>query len=155
MIGPPDTTELDEEELDLLDLRIYVSLLESEEPVGVRDLARKLNVPASTVHYRVKKLERLNLLKEEGHGYKIIGRVSFKNYVVIWRKVVPKFFVYSSFFLGLLMGEVFVIINRGSVTPDSIVALIASFLAFLFFVVEGRRLRQKLLGKRARSCSTL
>jgi len=54
-------------ELRGVSLRIYLHLLESDSPKGIRDLSRELGLPVSTVHYHVKKLKELAVL--EGYGY--------------------------------------------------------------------------------------
>ncbi|MEM1635942.1 MAG: Lrp/AsnC family transcriptional regulator [Thermosphaera sp.] len=55
------------DDLDELDLNILREL-ESNPNVGVRELARKVKVPKSTIYYRLQRLKRLGVIK----GYNII-----------------------------------------------------------------------------------
>ena len=52
-------------ELDKLDLLILKYLQENPKP-RIRDLAKKLQVPKSTIYYRVKKLEKAGIIKKYG-----------------------------------------------------------------------------------------
>lgn len=134
-----------DDELSPLDMKVYALLLESKEPLSVRDIARLLDVSPSTVHYHVKKLKKLGLIKDSEEGYVVVSKVTLKDYIVIGKKIVPRLIVYSFFFLGLLLGQLFVVLHRGEFTVDSFVAIMASLTAFILLFLEGYRLRKKVL----------
>lgn len=133
-------------EISKTTLKIYVVLLESREPLGVRDIARILDLPVSTVYYHLRKLEDMGVVKEVGLGYTIANPLKLEDYVLIGRKLVPRLLLYSFFFLGVTIGELLVVISRGWLSYDAIVALVVSTLAFIILFYEGYRLRVKLWG---------
>lgn len=132
------------EELGYLTLKIYVAILESREPLGVRDIARNLNMPVSTVHYHIKKLEELDLIKPVGLGYTVKNPIPLEGYIIVARRMIPKLLIYSLFFLGAFLGELIIIAYRNWFNVDSILALIISFTAFITLFYEGVRLRTKI-----------
>ncbi|PUA33860.1 MAG: TrmB family transcriptional regulator [Zestosphaera tikiterensis] len=132
------------EELSKTSLKIYVYLLSSSSPQGVREIARALNLPVSTAHYHVKKLMELGLIKEESDGYRVSKVVGLEGFLVIGRKLVPRFTVYAMFFAGVLIGELALVMSRG-LTPDGLIALIVSLTAFALFFIEGMMVKSKLL----------
>ncbi len=132
------------EELGHLTLKIYVAILESREPVGVRDIARNLDIPVSTAHYHIRKLEELDLIKPVGLGYKIKNPTPIEGYMIIARRMIPKLLIYSFFFLGAFLGELLIIAYRKWLNVDSILALIISFTAFIALFYEGVKLRAKI-----------
>jgi len=132
------------EELSKTSLKIYVYLLSSSSPQGVREIARALNLPVSTAHYHVKKLMELGLIKEESDGYRVSKVVGLEGFLVIGRKLVPRFTVYAMFFAGVLIGELALVLSRG-LTPDGLIALIVSLMAFALFFIEGMMVKSKLL----------
>jgi len=130
------------EELSRNALRIYVHILESNKSVGVRELARDLNLPVSTVHYSLRRLEELGLIRKSGEGYVINRLLSPEGFVVIYRKLIPRLIIYSSFFVGLLIAELSLSIASG-LNPDRLVAIVASLIASVVLVFEGINLRRK------------
>ncbi|MEM1720081.1 MAG: winged helix-turn-helix domain-containing protein [Desulfurococcaceae archaeon] len=136
---------IDNGELSPLDIRIYTLLLESKEPLSVRDIASVLDASPSTVHYHVKKLKRLGLIQDGEEGYVVVGKVTLEDYIVIGRKVVPRLIVYSFFFLGLFLGQLVVALHRGEFTIDSLVAITTSLTAFTLMFLEGYRYRKRIL----------
>jgi DNA-binding transcriptional ArsR family regulator len=125
-------------------LRIYVILLESSEPLGVRDIARMLDIPVSTAYYHLKKLEDLGIVKPVGLGYTIANPLKLEDYIVLGRRLVPKLIIYSFFFLGVVVGELLLILARRWVTYDSVIVIVVGLLAFIILFYEGFRLRQRL-----------
>lgn len=125
-------------------LKIYMVLLESREPLGVRDIARILDLPVSTVHYHIRKLEDMGVVKPVGLGYTVANPLKLEDYIVIGRRLVPRLLIYSFFFLGIVIGELLVVISRGWLSYDAIVALVTGILAFTILFYEGYRLRRRL-----------
>ncbi|MEM4481778.1 MAG: Lrp/AsnC family transcriptional regulator [Desulfurococcaceae archaeon] len=69
-------TEFDELDLDIL------REIEENPRAGIRDLAKKLKTPKSTIYYRMKKLERSGVIK----GYRVVldgEKLGFEYHVVI------------------------------------------------------------------------
>jgi DNA-binding transcriptional ArsR family regulator len=134
----------DEEKVSRIALRIYVTLLESSEPLGVRDIARVLDLPVSTVHYHLKKLEDLGVVKPAGLGYTVANPLKLEDYIILGRRLVPKLIVYSFFFLGIAIGELLLILARRWITYESILIVITGLAAFTVLFYEGFKLRQRL-----------
>lgn len=132
------------EALDPIDLKIYVQVLESRQPLSVRDLARLLDIPPSTVHYHLKKLKRIGLIRDSEEGYVAVGKLALGDYIVVSRRLVPKLLIYSFFFLGVLVGQLLVVGYRREVTVDTVVSLVTALVAFLLFFIEGYKSRKKL-----------
>ncbi len=125
-------------------LKIYVTLLESSKPLGVRDIARILNIPVSTVHYHLRKLEDLGVIKPESLGYIVINPLKLEEYIILGRKLTPKLMIYSFFFLGITIGELLLILFRRWITYDSIIVMITALTAFIILFYEGFKLRKRL-----------
>ncbi|MGB9828038.1 MAG: helix-turn-helix domain-containing protein [Thermosphaera sp.] len=132
------------EDLSGTALRIYVYLLESREPRGVRDVARALNVPVSSVFYHLKRLEELGVITRAREGYVIAKALPLEGYVILWRRLIPRLLIYSMFFLGIAIGQSYLIVAARRASPESIVALITSIAAFTILLVEGLIMRHRL-----------
>lgn len=130
------------EELSRNALRIYVRILELNESVGVRELARDLNLPVSTVHYSLRRLEELGLIRKSGDGYVVNRLVSPEGFIVIYRKLIPRLLIYSAFFIGLLIAELTLSITSGF-NSDRVVVIITSLIASAILIFEGMNLRKK------------
>ncbi len=131
------------EELGRNALRIYFRLFESEAPLGVRELARDLNLPVSTVHYNLKRLEELGIIKRSSSGYVINKSVPLEGFLIIHKRLIPKLIIYSVFFLGITLGSIITIITSGFNT-DRVFVIIISSIASLIFLLEGLDIRNRL-----------
>ena len=124
-------------------LKIYAYLLESSKPVGVREMARALSLPASTVHYHLKRLEELGLATRNADGYLVNKIITLEGFLLVGRKLVPRLLVYSFFFLGLTIGEIVMVIS-GGLNPDRLITLASCITAFSILLLEGLNARRKL-----------
>lgn len=132
------------EDLSKTALKIYVYLLESKDPKGVRDIARALDMPVSSVYYHLKRLEDLGIIGKKGEGYVIVKIIQLEGYVFLGRKLIPRLLIYSLFFLGVGLSQTYAIITGRSVTSDKLLLLILSVVAFILFFFEGLNMRSKL-----------
>lgn len=130
-------------------LRIYLYLLRSGEPQGVRDIARALGIPASTVHYNLRRLGDAGLVSEDAGGYVVARVVAPEGYVVVGRRVLPRLLVHSSFFGGIAVGEAAVIYLSG-LTADRLIVLAVSALASVILLLEGLSMQPRRLGRAVR-----
>jgi len=135
---------LSAEELSRNALRVYVRLVESDRPLGVRELARDLDLPVSTVYYSLKRLEELDLVRRSGDGYVIKKLVNPEGFLIIRRRLIPRLLVYSAFFVGVTIGELALVVVAG-LNPDRLVAVITSLIASLILLSEGLISRKKYL----------
>jgi DNA-binding MarR family transcriptional regulator len=132
------------EDLGETALKIYVYLLESKNPKGVREIARELNMPVSTVYYHLKKLEDLEIVRRREGGYVIARAIRIEGYVLLGRKLIPRLTIYSLFFLGFSLGQAYVILTGKSATLDKLLLLALSIVAFALFLLEGLSMKSKL-----------
>ncbi|MEM2022005.1 MAG: helix-turn-helix domain-containing protein [Zestosphaera sp.] len=131
-------------ELSKVGLRVYAYLVESDAPRGVREIARALEIPVSSVYYHLKRLEELGLIGRSGDGYVVTRIIALEGFIFLGRRLVPRLLVYSLFFLGILLGEIYLIVLTGVVTPDRLIALVSCLSAFLIFLIEGLNVRIRL-----------
>ena len=131
-------------ELTGVPLKIYVYLLESKEPKSVREIAEALNMAPSSIHYHLKKLSSLGVIKRDINGFTINKKVNIEGYIVLMNKLVPRLIIYSLFFLGLMIGEIIVVLKTGTINVDRGIALLTTFIAFILFLYEGIMSKKKL-----------
>ncbi len=131
-------------ELSKVGLRIYAYLIESDMPRGVREIARALDIPVSSVYYHLKRLEELGLIGRSGDGYVVTKIIALEGFMLLGRRLIPRLTIYSLFFLGVFLGEIYLVAPTGVITPDRLIALVSCLLAFLIFLVEGLNARIRL-----------
>lgn len=131
------------DELGRTTLKVYVYLLEAGEPRSVRDIARDLNLPTSTVHYHLKKLEELGIVGRTGEGFAVKKPIPVEGFVILGGKLVPRLIVYAMFFFGATLGQTYVATTTG-LTPDRLTSVIISSIATLILLAEGLNLRNKI-----------
>lgn len=136
---------MESSELRGTSLRIYLHLLESDSPKGIRELSRELGLPVSTVHYHVRKLKELGLVREVPEGLVVSRRVRLEGFVYLGRRVVPRLAFYSAFFTGVLLGLAGITLTGGDLNPDRVVALVVSAVATAVTALEAYYVRRSLL----------
>lgn len=126
--------------------------------MGVRDIAKALSMPASTVLYHLRRLEELGLVRRDLSGYSVSKVMSLNGFTIIGRRLVPRLIIYSVFFTGIAVGESLLIISRG-MNPDKLLAIVTSITASIIMLLEGLKARSKVilgssyLKKRAKTSS--
>lgn len=135
---------MSDEELRGASLKIYLHLLLADEPRGVRDLSRDLGIPVSTVHYHIKKLKEVGLIRELPEGYTVSKRVRIEGFIYLGRKLVPRLAIYSAFFLGIAVGLIGVTVLWREVNVDRLIAIASSAISSAATAVEARRVSRSL-----------
>ena len=121
-------------------LRVYLELLKSGNPVGVRELQRKMGFrsPGSS-KYHLDKLVRLGLAERTPNGMykaKASSRLSILSlYVSILGLLIPKMLIYASFITGALLCYIVLLYPHLNVY-----ALLFGVISASIFWVEGIRL---------------
>lgn len=128
-----------------LPLRIYLYLLSSGEPRTIREIASGIGASPSSVHYHVKKLVEAGILERSSNGYYIARRISIKGYIYIGSRLVPRLFVYSLFFLGIVIGELLKIALTMTISYDAVVAIASSATASVLLLIEGLEAWRRLM----------
>ncbi|WP_244372426.1 winged helix-turn-helix domain-containing protein [Staphylothermus marinus] len=124
--------------------KIYVYLLTSNEPKSVREIAEALNMAPSSIHYHLKKMVEDGIVKKASRGYTINKLVSIEGYIIIHRKILPRLFIYSLFFLGLTIGSIIEIVLDKNFNIDRLLLLISSISAFTLLLYESINAWRKL-----------
>ncbi len=140
----PALPSSDEYTLSASQLRIYVYLLESGEPRSVREIASALDMPASSVHYHLKKLVSAGIVEKTPNGFRVARRINIEGFVFIWNKLIPRLVLYSFFFIGLVIGVLIVTILERSIDFEEILLLIVSSISAILFLYEGLCLKSRL-----------
>lgn len=112
--------------------------------MGVRDIARALDMPASTVLYHLRKLEELGLIKRDINGYSVSKVMLLNGFTIIGRRLVPRLIIYSAFFMGIAIGETLLTIIRG-VNLDKLLAIFISTTASIIMLLEGLKTRSRII----------
>ncbi|MCD6196024.1 MAG: winged helix-turn-helix transcriptional regulator [Staphylothermus sp.] len=131
-------------ELTGVPLKIYVYLLESKEPKSVREIAETLNMAPSSIHYHLKKLASIGIIKRDINGYTVNRKINIEGYIILMNKLIPRLLIYSLFFLGVLIGEIIVILGTRNINIDKGITLLITSIAFILFFYEGLISKKKL-----------
>ncbi len=131
-------------ELTGVPLKIYVYLLESKEPKSVREIAEALNMAPSSIHYHLKKLASIGIIKRNINGYTVNKKINIEGYMILMNKLIPRLLIYSLFFLGVLIGEIIVILETRIINVDRGISLLTTLIAFILFFYEGIISKKKL-----------
>ena len=131
-------------ELTGVPLKIYVYLLESKEPKSVREIAEALNMAPSSIHYHLKKLAGIGIIKRDINGYTVNKKINIEGYMILMNKLIPRLLIYSLFFLGVLIGEIIIILETKIINVDRGISLLITLIAFILFFYEGIISKKKL-----------
>ena len=110
----------------------------------MREIAEALNMAPSSIHYHLKKLASLGIIKRDINGYTVNKKVNIEGYIVLMNKLVPRLFIYSLFFLGVFIGEIIVILETRVINIDRGISILTTLIAFLLFFYEGIISKKKL-----------
>lgn len=124
-------------------LRVYRFIISKNEPVGVREIQRKLKFSSpSLAQYHVDKLRNEGLIKEDTGGY-IADKVILQNLIRFRNMLIPRLFFYFLVFSFGLIIELTLLLPP-IVTREYAVAVGFTLAATLAFGVEAYRNWQKL-----------
>ncbi|MEM1804279.1 MAG: winged helix-turn-helix domain-containing protein [Desulfurococcaceae archaeon] len=130
------------EDLSKTERTIYFYLVEQGRPLSVRDIARALSMPPSTVHYNLRKLESRKLVVKTIEGYIAKSVNPPSGFIYIGYKLVPRLLVYAGFFAGSTIGSLVLLLLEFS--QERLVIFTVSALAFVLFFIEGLIARRAL-----------
>ncbi|MGH9877918.1 MAG: hypothetical protein ACRD5H_09785, partial [Nitrososphaerales archaeon] len=104
-------------------LQVYLYLMRKDEPSGIREIQRELNLSSPSVaNYQIEKLTDLGLVGKDNHGrYYLLHRVqvpALKAYVNIGKFIVPRLIFYAGFFTTLL--GLYLVLNANSLNVFAI-----------------------------------
>lgn len=102
------------EQLDGITLGVYLHVAKKRKPVGPRDVMKTMNLSSPSVAYRhLQKLEDLGYLQKNEFGeYSMKNKAHIAGYVWIGRRLIPKMWIYSIVFVGILVFELYVLVEH-------------------------------------------
>jgi len=114
-------------------LIVYRFMLQLDKPIGSRALSKVLKINHSTLLFHLTKLEKEDLIKRESGNY-VVNKVLLKNCVKINRFLIPRYFFFLQFSVGVLLVELF--FYPAILFLAYPVALIAQSVTIAFFAYE-------------------
>ncbi|MDR2708340.1 MAG: hypothetical protein LBB87_06335 [Nitrososphaerota archaeon] len=136
-------------------LSVYAYIVNSNEPVGLREITRGVEFSSSSVAYHhLQKLENLDLIEKNSYGqYSLKEKASIDGYMWVGKNLVPRLMFYSFFFIGLFIIEISIILFNLVVKRLVIDSLFLFFtgttiVTMLLFLIEGIAMYRKLNPKR-------
>ena len=116
-------------------LEVYRFLLKQNDPVGIRELQRALNLSSPSVAtYHLSKLEDAGLLKRQGGGY-VVSKYLLENSIKINRFLIPRYFFYSIFAITVLVIEL-TVMNASLASRAYFFSVVATTILTVFFCYE-------------------
>jgi DNA-binding Lrp family transcriptional regulator len=125
-------------------MRIYLYILTRGGNVSVRDIARDLNLPPSTVHYNLKRLEEAGCIVKSSSGYAVRNPVRVEGYVILGKLLIPRLLIYGLFFTGIFTGTLIYSLSTGF-TGERLLLLAVLITASVLFYIEALNARRKIL----------
>ena len=122
--------------------KVYFFLVKKQEARGVREIARALGLPPSTVYYSLKKLEELGLVERARGGYRVKNIVKPDDIVIVKGLFIHRLTIYSFFFLGVAIGFITISALNG-LNIDRALTIAISLTAFALFFTEGLKYTKK------------
>ncbi|MEM4621814.1 MAG: winged helix-turn-helix domain-containing protein [Sulfolobales archaeon] len=132
------------DELKGVALRIYFHILSARESLGIRDIARELGIPVSTVHYHIKKLKELGFIREFPEGYSVSKRIKVEGFIYLGGRLVPRLAIYSAFFAGIAVGLLSVSLIFWDINIDRLIAVISATISSVLTAFEAHIVRKNL-----------
>ena len=131
-------------DLEGLTLNVYLQVVKKGKPVGPRDVMKSAHLSSPSVAYRhLQKLEDAGYLQKNDYGeYTVKNKAAIHGYVWLGNRLLPKMWLYSLLFLGILIVELFVLIVHFSIETFEfkvffLLLTLITGLALAVFTVEG------------------
>lgn len=138
-----------DDELNASTFETYVYLVKAGKPVGPRDVMRGADLSSPSVAYRnLQKLIDLGLvIKDEYGNYTVKEKVGKKGYVWIGKTLIPSFAIFGFIFVGILIGEIGILIPHlivgASIEEAFWLLIIMTIIVAAIFLIEALRFRAR------------
>jgi hypothetical protein len=137
-------TNAHNEELEGITLNVYLYAVKKGKPVGPRDVMKGVNLSSPSVAYRhLQKLEDVGYLQKNEYGeYTVKTKAHVRGHTWLGQRLIPKMWLYSLLFTGILIVELYVLILHYSVENYEfkvffLLLMLITGLALVVFTVEG------------------
>lgn len=131
-------------DLEGLTLNVYLHVVKRGKPVGPRDVMKSAHLSSPSVAYRhLQKLEDAGYLQKNEFGeYTVKNNAAIPGHVWLGNRLLPKMWLYSLLFLGILIVELSVLIVHFSIETFEfkvffLLLTLITGLALVVFTVEG------------------
>ncbi len=131
-------------DLEGLTLNVYLHVVRRGTPVGPRDVMKSAHLSSPSVAYRhLQKLEEAGYLQKNDFGeYTVKNKAAIHGHVWLGNRLLPKMWLYSLLFLGILIVEFSVLIVHFSIETFEfkvffLLLTLITGLALAVFTVEG------------------
>ena len=138
-----------EEELNATTFQTYLYLVKLGKSAGPRDVMRGANLSSPSVAYRnLQKLTDLGLVVKDEYGnYVVKEKMGVKGYVWFGKSLIPSFAVFGFIFIGVLIGEIAVLIPhllvRAPIEESFWLLTLVTIVSAAIFLLEALRFRKK------------
>jgi hypothetical protein len=101
-------------------LKVYRLLVTKDVPLGPREIQKTLGLSSHSVAlFHLEKLERSRLItKDPSEGTYTVDRVYLKNYILLRRHLVPRYFFYAILSSAMIVGWGSLLFLGGMVNPS-------------------------------------
>lgn len=114
---------------------MYRYAIKMGKPVGVREVQKALNLSSPRLaSYHLEKLEEAGLLKQTSEGF-VVDRMVLENFVSFHRLLIPKYFLYFTFFAAAMVFQV-ILFKPSEMTSEYLFATTILVIATAYFGYE-------------------
>ena len=115
--------------------QVYRYAIKMGKPVGVREVQKALNLSSPRLaSYHLEKLEEAGLLKQTSEGF-IVDKMVLENFVSFHRLLIPKYFLYFTFFAVAIVFQV-ILFKPSEITREYLFATTILAIATVYFGYE-------------------
>ena len=120
-------------------LRVYMILLRSKVSLGPREIQKSLGLSSHSVAvFHLEKLEKNGLVsKIDSDGTYIVNRIYLKNYFLLRRHLIPRYFFYALLSSSLAFGWLLVLFTAGILNPSLVSFSRQTILVIFIYGVMG------------------
>lgn len=114
-------------------LRVYIMLMKSKVSLGPREIQKSLGLSSHSVAvFHLEKLEKNGLAsKVESDGTYVVNHVYLKNYFLLRRHLIPRYFFYALLSAAMAFGWLLVLFTLEILNP-TVVSFDRQTILFLF-----------------------
>jgi DNA-binding transcriptional ArsR family regulator len=110
-------------------------MLKAKKPMGVREVARALNLSSPSVaQHHLSRLERMGLVKREWGNY-LVNKVVLENCIKISRYLIPRYFFYTLFFT-IVLGVELTALRPNIIYQEYVFSVLSTIVAVVIFCYE-------------------
>jgi len=127
-------------------LKVYRLLMSLNEPIGPRELQKRLKLSSPSVaSFHLEKLEKASLATKTQNGEYVVNRVYLKHYVRLRRFLIPRFMFHALLGTFLLLGWGIIFLSRnfssslrnGPISFQSVLLLVSVYGVIATLILVG------------------